>query len=62
MLREYEALSRRGEPFYGARLTGRCFVTARQYAACLGGPFLTLSAPNTFFPFTLYTLVLLNYA
>lgn len=37
------------ESLYRRHLTGRCCVTARQYAVCLGGPFLTLSGSNTFF-------------
>lgn len=37
------------DSLYRVRLTGRCSVTACQYEACLGGPFLTLSGPNTFF-------------
>lgn len=41
--------------FNGARLTARCSVTARQYTACLPHPFHTLSAPNTFYLYYIYT-------
>lgn len=51
--------------FNGASLTARCSVTARQYTACLPHPFHTLSAPNTFYLYYIYThtltLVWLNY-